>query len=212
MQRIILSLSVIICFVLNLNSQSLISVLNNQSSNKNTNRVEILAKESIIKWEGSNLFKVNKHHGTVALKSGHVIKKDGRILGGEFEIDMESIINTDGKYNEMLVNHLKGEDFFDIEKYPEAKLQIREIAYKSDNSLQFLADLTIKGITKEIQFNSKFEVIDGVEIMTSKFNLDRTLWDINYESKGFFSGMKDDIISDSIEFEITVKWPFMDKC
>ncbi|WP_298237100.1 YceI family protein [uncultured Algibacter sp.] len=212
MQKIILSLSAIICFTLSINSQSLISVLNNSVLDRDVNRVELDIKNSIVKWEGSNLFKINKHNGTVKFKNGHVLKKNGNILGGEFIIEMESIVNTDGKPNDRLVNHLKNEDFFDVKKYPNAKLQINNVIYESNDSVSIIANLTIKGITKEIQFNPKFNVIDKKEVMTSKFTIDRTLWGINYESKGTLGAVKDDIISDTIELEVIVQWPFIDQC
>ena len=212
MKKFILSLSAIICFTLSINSQSLISVLNSPVLDKDVNRVELDIENSIIKWEGSNLFKINKHNGTVKFKNGHVLKKYGNILSGEFIIEMESILNTDGKHNEMLVNHLKDEDFFDVKKYPNAKLQISKVIYESNNSVSVIANLTIKGITREIQFNPEFKVIDKNEVMVSKFTIDRTLWGINYESKGTLGAVKDDIISDTIEFEVIVQWPFIDKC
>lgn len=177
------------------------------------NTVSIDTKNSEIRWQGSNLFKVNKHYGTVNFKSGQVTKTNGRIIGGDFTIEMESIINTDGKYNELLVNHLKNEDFFHVKKYPLAYLKITSINYfNSDNSVQIIANLTIKGVTKPIEFNAIFQVIEGNEVMTSKFIIDRTRWGINYESEGLLGGIKDDIISDSIEFEVAVQWPFRDKC
>lgn len=74
--------------------------------------IKMDTSESLIKWTGSNLFKFNKHHGTVNFKSGVIIKDKDSLSGGRFEIDMNSIRNTDGKYNEMLVWHLKNEDFF----------------------------------------------------------------------------------------------------
>ena len=212
MQKIILSLSAIICFTLSINSQSLISVLNSPVLDRDVNRVELDIKSSIVKWEGSNLFKINKHNGTVKFKNGHVLKKNGNILGGEFIIEMASIVNTDGKHNEMLVNHLKDEDFFDVKKYPNAKLQINNVIYESNDSVRIIANLIIKGITKEIQFKPKFNVIDKKEVMTSKFTIDRTLWGINYESKGTLGVVKDDIISDTIELEVIVQWPFIDQC
>jgi polyisoprenoid-binding protein YceI len=212
MQKIILSLSAIICVTLSINSQSLISALNSPVLDRDVNRVELDIKNSIVKWEGSNLFKINKHNGTVKFKNGHVLKKNGNILGGEFIIEMASIVNTDGKHNETLVNHLKDEDFFDVKKYPNAKLQINNVIYESNDSVRIIANLTIKGITKEIQFRPKFNLIDKKEVMTSKFTIDRILWGINYESKGTLGVVKDDIISDTIELEVIVQWPFVDQC
>ena len=45
-----------------------------------------------------------------------------------FIIDMSTITNTDledAEYNAKLVNHLKSDDFFGVEKFPTAKLEIK---------------------------------------------------------------------------------------
>ena len=88
MQKIILILVTSIC---------LISVTGAQE------RIKIDTTKSVVKWTGSNLFKYNKHFGTVVFLSGEVIKSNGKIIGGNFAIDMNSISNTDGGFNEMLV-------------------------------------------------------------------------------------------------------------
>lgn len=166
--------------------------------------IEIDTTESVVKWTGSNLFKYNKHYGTVKFKSGNIIKSRDVILGGGFVVDMNSIMNTDGKYNEMLVEHLKNKDFFDVEKHPVAKLQMFYVQDKRVNVVDVKANLTIKGLTHEINFETEVETVDGKLVLTSKFIIDRTRWGIKYESKGMFGSVKDGIISDAIEFEVVV--------
>lgn len=171
------------------------------------NRTKIDTQQSIIKWTGSNLFKYNKHYGTVAFLNGEVINYNDGSIGGSFEINMNSITNTDGAYNELLVEHLKNADFFDVKKHPISKLKIISTTRKSDNNIGVIAELTIKGVTNKINFDSKLEFLNGKSIMTSKFIIDRTLWGIDYESKGLFGSLKDNVISDAIEFEVIVEWP-----
>lgn len=162
------------------------------------NEVKIDTSKSLVKWTGSNLFKFNKHFGTVKFKDGNFIKTESKITGGEFTIDMNTIINTDGKYNEMLIWHLKNQDFFDVEKHPFSYLKIKTVTYQSEKEINIKADLTIKEITKTIDFSATIKNNQ----MISKFIIDRTLWNINYESKGILGSIKDDIISDAIEFEV----------
>lgn len=212
MQKFILLLSLFICLSFDLSGQSLISVLNTNNATPDVNQVELEIEKSVINWKGSNLFKLKKHYGTVNFKSGYVLKKNGNILGGEFVIEMNTITNTDGKFNEILVSHLKNEDFFDIKKHPLANLKINKVEFNMDETLKLTGDLTIKGITKEIQFDASFNVIDGNEVMSTKFEIDRTNWGINYESQGTLGNLKDNIISDTIKFEVTAQWPFRDKC
>ncbi len=165
---------------------------------------EIDTSKSLVRWTGSNLFKFNEHYGTVKFKNGVILMDKDSIVGGSFDVDMNSIINADGKYNEMLVGHLKNEDFFDVEKYPIAKLEITNVKYTNSVSLSISAELTIKNITEPIEYKSTFENHQNKIVMKSKFIIDRTRWKINYESKSLFDSLKDDIISDAIEFEVII--------
>ncbi|AUP79279.1 YceI family protein [Flavivirga eckloniae] len=225
MKKIIL-LATIICFTVITNAQELIKTNINKSAvewtwynlfeyNKDYNIVnttKIDTNKSVVKWSGSNLFKYNKHYGTVKFVKGHIIKFNDVIQGGAFEIDMNSIVNTDGKYNEMLVDHLKNQDFFDVEKYPTAAIKFTEVVHKDATTIKVKAKLTIKGVTNDIDFNMTSKVIDGMYEMHSKFIIDRTRWGIEYESKGMIGSVKDGIISDAIEFEVVLQLPIRDRC
>jgi len=166
--------------------------------------MQIDTSKSLLKWKGSNLFKFNEHSGTVKFISGTIFMENDSLSGGNFEVDMNTIINTDGKYNEMLVWHLKNEDFFNVEEHPRAKLEIKSIKYLDENEVQINADLTIKSITNPIVYKSMLERQKGKVLMKAKFIIDRTLWNVNYESKSLLDSLKDDTISDAIEFEVVV--------
>ena len=168
------------------------------------NQISIDTSKSLVKWTGSNLFKFNKHFGTVKFRNGVFLKRGGSIFGGKFEMDMTSIINTDGKYNEMLVWHLKNEDFFDVEKYPTSKLEILNVRYNDHTNVEIEANLTIKNTTQPIAFGATLENVNDKLVLKSKFIIDRTRWAITYESKSLLNSLKDDIISDAIEFEVIV--------
>lgn len=160
--------------------------------------------KSIINWQGSDLLNLNTHNGTVKFKNGVIRRKGILITGGEFEIDMNSIINIGGQYNEMLITHLKSEDFFNVKKHPIAKLEIINTRYINATNLDVIAYLTINGIRHIIQYQSTIENINNQVLMKSKFVIDRTLWKINYKSKNFLVNLKDDIISNTIGFEVFV--------
>ena len=168
------------------------------------NEVPIDTSKSLVKWTGSNLFKFNKHFGTVKFKNGVFLTKRDSLVGGKFEMDMTSIINTDGKYNEMLVGHLKNEDFFDVKKFPASQLEILEVRYIDRTQLEIKANLTIKNSTEPIAFSATLENVNDTMVLKSKFIIDRIRWKINYESKSLLNSLKDDIISDAIAFEVMV--------
>lgn len=154
--------------------------------------------KSQIKWSGEYTFYFGGHNGTIDIKEGYFIKTNDAITGGSFIIDMTSIRCDDiekADPNESLVNHLKDPDFFDVEKFPTARLIITDIKYHDSTHMKIYADLTIKGIKKPVSFEA--EVDFETEQMTTKFKIDRMLWDVSYNSK-----MRDGAISDAIGFEI----------
>jgi polyisoprenoid-binding protein YceI len=66
----------------------------------------------------------------------------------EAEIEIASIYTLD----EGRDAHLKAADFFDAEQFPTMKLKSTHIARNSDGELVLTGDLTIKGVTRSVQF------------------------------------------------------------
>ena len=52
--------------------------------------------------------------------------------------------------------HLKGPDFFEVEKYPEITFVSKSIKKVDDDEFKLVGDLTIKGTTKEITLDTEF--------------------------------------------------------
>jgi polyisoprenoid-binding protein YceI len=74
-----------------------------------------------------------------------------------FTIDVASI-NTD---NERRDGHLKSDDFFNAEKYPQMTFRSTSFKKVSDNKYELLGDLTIRDVTKPV----KFDVVYGGSIV-----------------------------------------------
>lgn len=109
-----------------------------------------------VKWTGFHLAKSYEHKGTIAVKSGSLEADNGVISAGEIVIDMNTISCTDleGEKKAKLEGHLKSEDFFAVDKFSEAKLVITGSESKGDNVYTTSANLTIRGITKPISFET----------------------------------------------------------
>jgi polyisoprenoid-binding protein YceI len=164
-------------------------------------KLNINIKKSTIKWIGELTFNFGGHNGFILFKEGFFIKKNDVIIGGEFIIDMNSMTNQDIKEKEgkeSLIKHLKEPDFFDVKKFPLAKLTITSIEYFEDKSMRIYANLTIKGISKPIRFNATPNYYE--KSLTTRFKIDRKDWNVNYKSK-----FKNSAISDGIGFEILIK-------
>lgn len=139
---------------------------------------------SELKWTGHHLAKSYSHWGYIGLKSGSVSTDGNKITGGEFVIDMNTISNKDLEKKEdngKLVGHLKSDDFFAVDKFPEAKLVIKKSTKKSGNTFNTVADLTIRGITKEITFDTEVKSINKNAVdATAKLRVKRTDFEVMY--------------------------------
>ncbi len=66
-----------------------------------------------------------------------------------FSADVNSV-NTD---NEQRDGHLKGDDFFNAEKYPQLKFVGSSLKKVSGNKYKLTGDLTIRDVTKKVTFD-----------------------------------------------------------
>ena len=116
---------------------------------------------SSIQWIGRKV--TGEHDGNVQILYRNVRSyKDtdlSDVIRGNFVIDMTTITNTDiknKKYSDYLVEHLKNEDFFDVAHFSRPTLKILDNSplESNDNNYNnlFKAEITIKGITKLIEF------------------------------------------------------------
>lgn len=159
---------------------------------------------SKIYWKGTK--PGGEHNGLIKIREGKYEIKDGKLVGGKFVIDLNSIVDIDledAEMNAKLVGHLKSADFFNVDSFPEGIFVITEVAEIDENeySHQITGDLTLKSITHPVTFKAKININNGVVSATSEeFILNRTLWNVNYGSKSIFKELKDKFIND--EFSV----------
>ncbi|MBP6180726.1 YceI family protein [Flavobacterium sp.] len=158
--------------------------------------------KSKINWVGKKV--TGQHEGTLKLKDGYLIFKNSKVVGGNFNADMKSLINTDqtGKSKIKLEGHLKSDEFFGIDEYNTSNLVFKSIGDKGNNIYAVTADLTIKGVTNPV----KFDLIVKGNTATAALKIDRTKYDIKYGSGSYFDDLGDKTIYD--EFELNVDLMF----
>ncbi len=167
-----------------------------------TDHVAVNIESSTIKWIGSKISE--SHDGIIKIKKGELSINHGTLVGGQVTIDMNSIQTQDmsEKYNKKLDAHLKDEDFFNVAKYPDAIIDIRRAKKGKDGTYKISADLTIKGITHSIDFIAELKINGPNYTATADIKIDRTKWDIKYNSGSFFKDLGDKLILDEIEFKV----------
>ncbi len=148
---------------------------------------------SILNWEGAT--PVKKHYGTVDVQSGSLTVGDD-IISGIIVFDMTSIASEVG---ESLDSHLKDLDFFDTDNHPQSILNISGYI---NGEIQ--GDLTIKGITQPVSLPAEITTTESDMNISAEFSLDRTLWEVNYNSASVFGDLGDTFINDSIDFRVNI--------
>ncbi|PJA06917.1 MAG: YceI family protein, partial [Flavobacteriales bacterium CG_4_10_14_0_2_um_filter_32_8] len=169
--------------------------------------LKINTKISSIEWIGKKV--TGQHTGAINIKEGSLQVVDGIIKTGKVVIDMNSITNTDmeGEWSQKLLDHLNSADFFDVKNHSASTLEINSVKNIEGNKYIVNGNLTIKGISKPIEFPATIEVKDGKLAAFAEVKIDRTLYDIKYGSGKFFEGLGDKMIDDEfiVKFKIAAE-------
>jgi polyisoprenoid-binding protein YceI len=162
------------------------------------------------------------HLGEIKIKSGALAVNDGKITGGNFVMDMTSLDihgGSDTAADNKLEGHLKSADFFEVQANPEATFVVTSVKpfagtvkdtvdkrqeaiskYKVANPTHTISgNLTIKGVTKNIEFPAQVTVSSNSVHALAKFNIDRREWKIIYPGK------PDDLIRNDVHLGIALK-------
>jgi polyisoprenoid-binding protein YceI len=156
--------------------------------------VYALAGDSEVGFIGSKV--TGSHPGGFKSVKGTVTVPEGNIEQAQVDIKIDTTsIFTD---NEKLTGHLKGDDFFAVNTYPESSFKSTSIT-QDEAGFQVTGDLTLHGETKAISFPASIAVEGEVVKTQAKFSINRKDFGIVYKGK------PDDLIRDEvvIEFDLT---------
>ena len=137
---------------------ALVVVLSTLSVTAQTKKVD--AAKSTINWTGKKV--TGQHEGTINIKDGALVFKGKKLVGGTFNVDMNSIVVTDlkaGQGKEKLEGHLKADDFFGTDKFATASLVFKKIAKNR---------MTFKGYGNTVPLGKGTEYDRRVELVITK--------------------------------------------
>lgn len=166
--------------------------------------------EGVIFWAGEKAMGNSRHDGTINVKSGEFQVNQGQVLAGKVVIDMTSIsvqdIKDPGEKSD-LESHLKDNDFFETNKYPEGTFVIDDVL--PSNTPEFNAvisgSLTMKGKSNPINIPVKLTINgDDLTAESPTFMINRTKWGINFNST-VLNTAKDKLIADNIPMQLKIK-------
>lgn len=172
---------------------------------KGETSLNVDVQNSKLLWTGKKF--TGQHTGAINLNNGTLTLADGRLKGGKFDIDMQTLTVsdiTDAEQNAKLTKHLKGDDFFAVDKYPKATFVITSATPKGGENYAINGKLTIKGITEEVAFPAVVNVQKDKTTAKAKITVNRTKFGIKFGSKSFFSDLGDKFIYDDFELDVTL--------
>ena len=180
---------------------ALLAILLSVTFQSFTTNDNVKVKKSTVEWKGEKV--VGSHEGTISLKSANLIYEKKNLKGGNFVMDMSTIVCTDlsGDYKNNLEGHLKSDDFFGVEKFPTASLNIKKVAKIKSDKYKISAKLTIKGMSKTIEFTA----VEKNNSLNATIKIDRTDFNINYGSGSFFDNLGDKMIYDKFEIKVSLE-------
>lgn len=171
--------------------------------------------------EAANTYTADKAHTSVGFTVRHmmsqvrgsfgdfsltIVKDDANLAGSsvDFKIQATSVTTA----NEMRDKHLRSEDFFFTEKFPEITFKSTKIEKVSETEYKATGDFTMRGVTKvltlPVTYLGEMKGMDGKSLVgfsvTTK--LDRKEFGFNWNKALDNGGL---LLSDEVTVEITIE-------
>jgi polyisoprenoid-binding protein YceI len=132
--------------------------------------------------------------GTFEGLAGTIIFDPANLAGASFNVSVDAkSVDTDVEARD---NHLRKEEYFDVEKYPKLSFRSTKITTTNKEGYLFMFGvITIKNISKEVSFPFKQTSKDGGILFDGEFKLNRL---------DFGVGGKSFSMSDELNVELSI--------
>jgi polyisoprenoid-binding protein YceI len=161
-------------------------------------------ESSVIRWYGEEITG-KQHYGDLKFSSGNIQINDKVVSSGNFIVNMNSLTVEDlsGGGKKRLEGHLRSSAFFGVSDHPQASLNISSMVDVDGDSQILNGELTIKGITHQINFSIK---LNSENNATAMLVFDRSKYDVRFRSGSFFDELGDKLILDDIKLEVALEF------
>lgn len=165
---------------------------------------------SYLEWAGRNVN--TKHFGTVRLSRGEFLFRDGEIKGS-FDVNMASIKNANlegDPLQTVLIAHLFSDDFFFVDRFPNATFTIDSARWSDERSLSspnmhIEGTLDLHGVRRPLSFSATLgRLSDGPIAAEAHFDIDRTEWGILYGSSRFYDHLGMHLVFDLVSIQLRI--------
>lgn len=165
----------------------------------------VVSEESTCTWLGTEL-STKTHTGSINVYKGNLTITDNTLASGFVGIDMNSINCTDleGDAKGNLEGHLKSDDFFGVENYPFASINVEGVKTKDGASVVY-GKLTIRDVTEPIAFPAVITQNGNDVSIDADMSFDRSKFGVKFRSGAFpdlFPDLGDKLINDEINLNV----------
>lgn len=158
----------------------------------NAQQFELDTENSILDWTGYAEVGDYSQSGTLKPSSGKMTLVNNELTELEVIVNMKSLKHADAE----LENHLKQKDFFHVKKFPEATM-----TFKDEENEDFFFELTIRGITQTLVLPVILEKTASGYTAVGNVTIDRTKFDIKYNSSSYFQDLGSYAIKNELDLE-----------
>ncbi len=171
---------------------------------------DIIYKDTYVTWRGEMLLGLKKHEGTIQSSGGKLEVRGNQITKGEFIMDMNSFKCTDiedPESNRRFVEHLKSDDFLNVEKFSLATFKIKNYVQNGD-VIHVEGILNLRGYSRLIRFVATSHMEnDEFRLVSDEFFIDRSRFAVSYNIEGTSIGesAKSRIIKNNVALRIHLR-------
>ncbi|MBM4375690.1 MAG: YceI family protein [Deltaproteobacteria bacterium] len=155
------------------------------------------AQGSKVEYVGAKV--TGKHTGGFGAFKGQIALSDGAVEKSQVSVEVETASLTSD--SDMLTGHLKGADFFNVEKFPKASFTSTAIKAGGEGGATHTVtgNLELHGVTKSVSFPATIKLTgDGADV-DAEFAINRKDFGIAYPGK------PDDLIKDDVLIKLTIR-------
>lgn len=173
-------------------------------------RFDVSTERSTVRWVGRNL--LNQHNGVIGLERANLVLENDQLVGGTAVLDMNRIVCEDiedPSVAQVLINHLRTDDFFLADQYPTAQFELQSAepitgAKPGSPNYALTGSFTLRGQTEPLRFPATLGTNDEVIALQASFDFDRVLWGSKYGSGKIYEALGKHVVNDliSISFQL----------
>jgi len=152
-------------------------------------------------------------HMMVSRVRGDFSDIEGEIDGNPEQLDKSTVtfrigVDSISTNNEDRDNHLRSDDFFDVENHPNMTFESTKITKVADNQYKLTGNLTMRGTTKETTFDVQFLGMGknpwGVDVAAfeAKTKISREEFGLTWNQALETGGV---LVSDEVEINLDVQ-------